>query len=59
MFKSNMKRTSSLLLIGTLGLLALGNASAATGILETDDMVGVSFLVGNCNDACIYRFLHP
>ena len=43
MFKSNMKRTSSLLLIGTLGLLALGNASAATGILETDDMVGVSF----------------
>ena len=38
-----MKRTSSLLLIGTLGLLALGNASAATGILETDDMVGVSF----------------
>ena len=43
MFKSNLKRTSSLLLIGTLGLLALGNASAATGILETDDMVGVSF----------------
>ena len=43
MFKSTLKRTSSLLLIGTLGLLALGNASAATGILETDDMVGVSF----------------
>ena len=46
MFKSNLKRTSSLLLIGTLGLLTLGNASAnvmADGYMDETDMVAVSF----------------
>ena len=46
MFKSNLKRTSSLLLIGTLGLLALGNVSAnvaGDGYMDETDMVAVSF----------------
>ena len=46
MFKSNLKRTSSLLLIGTLGLLTLGNVSAnvmADGYMDETDMVAVSF----------------
>ena len=46
MFKSNLKRTSSLLLIGTLGLLTLGNVSAnvmADGYMNETDMVAVSF----------------
>ena len=45
MIKSNLTRTSSLILVGTLSLLAIGNVSAQTnnGILESDDMVGVSF----------------
>ena len=45
MKKSNLNRTSSLILVGTLSLLAIGNVSAQTnnGILESDDMVGVSF----------------
>ena len=46
MFKSNLKRTSSLLLIGTLGLLAIGNVSAnvaGDGYMDETDMVAVSF----------------
>ena len=45
MIKSNLTRTSSLILVGTLSLLAIGNVSAElnNGILESDDMVGVSF----------------
>ena len=43
MFKSNLKRTSSLLLIGTLSLLTLGTAAAQGGALDPTDMVGVSF----------------
>ena len=46
MFKSNLKRTSSLLLIGTLGLLALGNVSAnvaGDGYMDETDMVAVTF----------------
>ena len=43
MFKSNLKRTSSLLLIGTLSLLTLGTAAAEGAALDTTDMVGVSF----------------
>ena len=46
MFKSNLKRTSSLLLIGTLGLLTLGNVSAnamGDGYMDETDMVAVSF----------------
>ena len=50
MNKSNLTRTSSLILVGTLSLLAIGNASAAKythiagdGILRDTDMVGVSF----------------
>ena len=50
MNKSNLTRTSSLILVGTLSLLAIGNASAADyahiagdGILRDTDMVGVSF----------------
>ena len=43
MFKSNLKRTSGLLLIGTLSLLTLGTAAAEGAALDTTDMVGVSF----------------
>ena len=46
MFKSKLKRTSSLLLIGTLGLLAIGNVSAnvaGDGYMDETDMVAVSF----------------
>ena len=49
MNKSNLTRTSSLILVGTLSLLAIGNASAeythiaGDGILKDTDMVGVSF----------------
>ena len=46
MFKSNLKRTSSLLLIGTLSLLAIGNVSAnvaGDGYMDETDMVAVSF----------------
>tara|TARA_Y100000768_G_scaffold217170_1_gene163716 strand:- start:106 stop:975 length:870 start_codon:yes stop_codon:yes gene_type:complete len=45
MKKSNLNRTSSLILVGTLSLLAIGNVSATdgNGVLESDDMVGVSF----------------
>ena len=49
MNKSNLTRTSSLILVGTLSLLAIGNASASydhiagDGILKDTDMVGVSF----------------
>ena len=43
MFKSNLKRTSSLLLIGTLSLLTLGTAAAEGGVIVVTDMVAVSF----------------
>ena len=43
MFKSNLKRTSSLLLIGTLSLLTLGTAAAEGGDIDVTDMVAVSF----------------
>ena len=43
MFESNLKRTSGLLLIGTLSLLTLGTAAAEGATLDTTDMVGVSF----------------
>ena len=43
MFKSNLKKTSSLLLIGTLSLLTLGTVAAEGAALDTTDMVGVSF----------------
>ena len=45
MIKSNLRRTSSLIFVGTLALLAIGNVAATNdnGILEKDDMVGVSF----------------
>ena len=48
MLKPSLKRTSSLLLIGTLSLLTLGTASATTteltaGSLDSSDMVAVSF----------------
>ena len=43
MFKSYLKRTSGLLLIGTLSLLTLGTAAAEGATLDTTDMVGVSF----------------
>ena len=43
MFESNLKRTSGLLLIGTLSLLTLGTAAAEGAALDTTDMVGVSF----------------
>ena len=48
MLKTNLKRTSSLLLIGTLSLLTLGTVSADTtsltaGSLDSSDMVAVSF----------------
>ncbi|MGY8670913.1 MAG: bacteriorhodopsin-like [Candidatus Poseidoniales archaeon] len=48
MLRSNLKKTSSLLLIGTLSLLTLGTVSAETtgltaGSLDSSDMVAVSF----------------
>ena len=48
MLEPNLKRTSSLLLIGTLSLLTLGTASAnnadlTAGSLDSSDMVAVSF----------------
>ena len=43
MFKSNLKRTSSLLLIGTLSLLTLGTAAAEGTEIDVTDMVAVSF----------------
>ena len=43
MLKSNLKKTSSLLLIGTLSLLTLGTVAAEGAALDTTDMVGVSF----------------
>ena len=45
MFKSNLKRTSSLLLIGTLSLLTLGTAAAEGGDIDVPDMVAVSFWI--------------
>ncbi|MBA87760.1 MAG: hypothetical protein CMB16_00650 [Euryarchaeota archaeon] len=46
MNKSNLTRTSSLILVGTLSLLTLGSVSAETaGYLDETDMVGVSFWI--------------
>ena len=46
MNKSNLTRTSSLILVGTLSLLTLGSVSASTaGYLDETDMVGVSFWI--------------
>ena len=41
--KSNLSRTASLLLIGTLSLFTLGTVAAEGAALDTADMVGVSF----------------
>ncbi len=43
MMKSNLSRTASLLLIGTLSLFTLGTVAAEGAALDTADMVGVSF----------------
>lgn len=49
MNKSKLTRTSSLTLVGALGLLTLSSVAAdshsATGMLEETDMVGVSFWI--------------
>ena len=49
MNKSNLTRTSSLILVGTLSLLTLGSVAASAGtdngMLKETDMVGISFWI--------------